>query len=121
MLVSRHCFLHAAQGRIPDWIRSRKTLLPCYLLPKKIQATEPQTVCVNTRREFPTRQDVLVRSTQAVSRPHEFVLLNNYSLNPCVILWLHNTDTVVSMRHVNGEGKSPHECRITKYSTWPLT
>ena len=37
---------------------------------KQIQATEPQTVCVNTRCEFRTRQEVLVRSTQAVSRHH---------------------------------------------------
>jgi len=40
---------------------------------KQIQATEPQTVCVNTRCEFHTGQDVLVRSTQAVSRSHELV------------------------------------------------
>ena len=38
---------------------------------RQIKATEPQTVCVNIRCEFQTRQDVLVRSTEAVSRPHE--------------------------------------------------
>jgi hypothetical protein len=85
---------------------------------KQIQATDHQTVCVNTRCEF---QDVLVRSAQAVSRPHEFVLYSNCSLHHCVDLWLHNTDNVVSTRHVDDEGESPHECRITKYSTWALT